>query len=110
MSEKLFVYGTLGPGRPNEHILNDIGGSWDNGTIKGTLIDEGWGAKMGYPAISLDKNGQEVKGFIFTSNNLCDNWGILDDFEGKGYERVVTNVKKEDGSTIEAYVYSLKAK
>ena len=26
MAEKLFVYGTLGPGRPNEQVLNAIGG------------------------------------------------------------------------------------
>lgn len=26
MTERLFVYGTLGPGRPNEHVLRDIGG------------------------------------------------------------------------------------
>lgn len=26
--ESLFVYGTLGPGRPNAHILENIGGTW----------------------------------------------------------------------------------
>ncbi|MGI4199102.1 gamma-glutamylcyclotransferase family protein, partial [Klebsiella pneumoniae] len=29
--ESLFVYGTLGPGRPNAHILENIGGTWQEG-------------------------------------------------------------------------------
>jgi len=31
--ESLFVYGTLGPGRPNSHILEIIGGSWLKGQV-----------------------------------------------------------------------------
>ncbi len=27
VTKQLFVYGTLGPGRPNEHMLKAIGGS-----------------------------------------------------------------------------------
>ncbi len=38
--EKLFVYGTLGPGRPNEHILKKIGGSWKRGFVWGKLFEE----------------------------------------------------------------------
>lgn len=33
----LFVYGTLGPGRPNTHILENIGGQWAEGWVNGTL-------------------------------------------------------------------------
>jgi len=29
MVKKLFVYGTLGLGRPNEHVLKAIGGRWE---------------------------------------------------------------------------------
>jgi gamma-glutamylcyclotransferase (GGCT)/AIG2-like uncharacterized protein YtfP len=29
----LFVYGTLGPGRPNAHVLEGIGGSWQEGHV-----------------------------------------------------------------------------
>ncbi len=36
--EKLFVYGTLGPGRSNEHILKKIGGDWKKGFILGKII------------------------------------------------------------------------
>ena len=54
MTERLFVYGTLGPGRPNEHVLGSIDGSWEAASVTGTLHDEGWGAAMGYPGIVLD--------------------------------------------------------
>ena len=30
MIQRLFVYGTLAPGRPNEHVLREIGGSFVN--------------------------------------------------------------------------------
>ncbi|KAB0731143.1 gamma-glutamylcyclotransferase, partial [Pseudomonas aeruginosa] len=26
--QRLFVYGSLGPGRPNEHLMQKIGGQW----------------------------------------------------------------------------------
>jgi len=47
MTERLFVYGTLAPGRPNEHILADVPGSWEPARVTGTLREEGWGAAMG---------------------------------------------------------------
>lgn len=108
--EKLFVYGTLGLGRPNEHILNDIGGTWEVATVTGILKDEGWGAQMGYPAIILDDNGEEVEGFIFSSNNLSNNWDKLDKFEGEAYHRVATKAKLKNNKTTEAYVYTLRSK
>lgn len=40
--ESLFVYGTLGPGRPNAHILENIGGKWQEGHVGGSLLDKGW--------------------------------------------------------------------
>lgn len=110
MIEKLFVYGTLGLGRPNEHILNNIGGTWEVATVSGILIDEGWGSEMGYPAISLDENGKEVEGFIFSSNNLSDNWDKLDKFEGEAYHRVLTNAKLKNKNMTEVYIYALRSK
>jgi len=107
MLEKLFVYGTLGPGRPNEHVLGDIGGTWQNGTIKGILKNEGWGAEMGYPGIELSDAGDVIKGFVFTSNNLAQHWTALDEFEGAGYRRVIASVELEDGSCVDANLYTL---
>ena len=83
MNEKLFVYGTLGLGRPNEHILTDIGGSWEVASVRGVLRDQGWGAEMGYPGIELNEAGEEIKGFVFTSENLSNHWANLDEFESQ---------------------------
>jgi len=110
MTEKLFVYGTLGLGRPNEHILNDIGGTWEVATVTGILKNEGWGSEMGYPAICLDDSGEAVEGFVFSSNNLSDYWNKLDEFEGKAYHRVSTNVKLKNGDMTNVYIYTLRSK
>ncbi len=82
----LFVYGTLGPGRPNAHILENIGGQWSEGWVNGSLRNEGWGADLGYPGIVLDDSSNQVQGFVFSSEQLDANWKLLDDFEGEGYE------------------------
>jgi len=107
MIEKLFVYGTLGPSRPNEHILSNIGGDWEDASIKGLLINEGWGSEMGYPALKLDKQGKKIDAFLFTSQNLINHWHELDKFEGDAYLRVLTQVTLADGSTVQANVYTL---
>ncbi len=108
MSDKLFVYGTLGPGRPNAHVLENIGGTWENASVTGVLHQEGWGAEMGFPAITLDSNGQRVDGFLFSSDHLKDHWQFLDEFEGDAYERIIAQVETESSSMVEAYIYSLK--
>ena len=33
----LFVYGTLAPGEPNEHILKDVEGVWLEASVTGKL-------------------------------------------------------------------------
>ncbi len=110
MIQRLFVYGTLAPGRPNEHVLSEIGGSWEETTVTGTLRQEGWGAAMGYPGIVLDQHGDEIQGFLFSSEKLSDHWERLDEFEGKSYERVMTVVKLNDNRTVDAYIYQLREK
>lgn len=104
---KLFVYGTLGPGRPNEHWLTNIGGSFQTGHVKGQLYQEGWGATLGYPALVIDPDGEVVVGHVFTSEKLHHHWSELDDFEGEGYRRVLIDVTLEDGSVTQAYIYAL---
>ncbi|MRS90111.1 gamma-glutamylcyclotransferase [Enterobacteriaceae bacterium RIT714] len=106
--ESLFVYGTLGPGRPNAHILENIGGSWQEGHVGGSLLNKGWGAEMGFPGIVLDDSGHRVQGFLFTSENLHSHWHVLDDFEGAEYARVPVDVMTVGGETIKSCIYMLK--
>ncbi len=108
MIQRLFVYGTLAPGRPNEHMLDGIAGSWEDAIVIGTLHPEGWGAGMGYPGIVLDKDGEAIEGFLFSSDKLSDHWAKLDKFEGEGYERVLVVAKRKDNSAVDAYVYTLR--
>ncbi|MFP3342913.1 gamma-glutamylcyclotransferase [Halomonas sp. SIMBA_159] len=106
--ERIFIYGTLGPGGPNEHIMQEIGGKWETGHIKGRLIEAGWGAVMGFPGLVLDEAGDAIKGHVFVSENLPEHWQALDDFEGAEYQRVRTTVMLAKGGTVEAYVYALR--
>jgi gamma-glutamylcyclotransferase (GGCT)/AIG2-like uncharacterized protein YtfP len=107
MIHRLFVYGTLAPGRPNEHVLADVRGQWEPATVPGTLLHEGWGAAVGYPGIVLDERGGKVQGFLFSSERLAEHWARLDEFEGEGYERVLTTAELEDGTAVDAYIYRL---
>ena len=108
MTDRLFVYGTLAPGCPNEHVLAGVPGRWEPATVKGTLLQEGWGAAVGYPGIVLDEPGGDVHGFIFSSAELSAHWARLDEFEGDGYERVVTTAELEDGTVVRTHIYALK--
>ncbi len=108
MAQCLFVYGTLGLDRPNEHVLSAIGGTWEEASVNGYLKSQGWGAEIGYPGIVLDDKGDEIKGYIFRSDNLDYYWDELDDFEGEEYLRVLTTIKTKDNISVEAYIYTLR--
>ena len=109
MTQRLFVYGTLAPGRPNAHVLAAVPGEWEPATVTGTLHPEGWGAAAGYPGIVLDQRGGEVEGLLFSAESLAEHWDRLDAFEGDGYERILTTAKRKDGTTVDAYIYKLSA-
>jgi gamma-glutamylcyclotransferase (GGCT)/AIG2-like uncharacterized protein YtfP len=109
VTERLFVYGTLAPGRANAHMLADIPGTWVAGAVRGLLHAQGWGAAMGYPGIVLDDAGDTIEGFVFASDDLHAHWARLDAFEGEGYERVATHVRLASGESVEAWVYRLSA-
>jgi len=106
--EHLFVYGTLGPGRPNEHVMLNIGGTWQAASLKGRLAQAGWGAQMGFPGLLLADDGDVIEGFVFSSGNFHAHWAALDEFEGAEYQRVVTQVTLADGTALEACVYALR--
>lgn len=63
---------------------------------------------MGYPGITLDDAGDEIKGYIFCSDKLESHWDELDEFEGEGYERVLTSVQTRDKKRVEAYIYVIR--
>lgn len=109
MTETLFVYGTLMPGCPNGHVLEEIVGKFVPATVKGYLKDAGWSASMGYPGIKLDEDGDTVHGYLFYSSNLINNWDYLDEFEGAEFERYPVTVERHDEMDVDTYIYVLKA-
>jgi len=107
-THRLFVYGSLAPGHPNAHVLAGVPGRWEPATVTGTLHGDGWGAAMGYPGIVPGAAGGDVEGAIFSSPYLPLHWGALDAFEGEGYERVMTNARLGDGTSVDVHVYALR--
>lgn len=104
---RLATYGTLAPGRPNHHQLDGLDGRWFDGQVHGTLVDAGWGAGLGYPALTLDASGTPVDVSVFESADLPAHWARLDTFEGPGYQRVTTAVRTPAGD-VEASIYVLR--
>jgi gamma-glutamylcyclotransferase (GGCT)/AIG2-like uncharacterized protein YtfP len=70
------------------------------------MFQEGWGADLGYPGIVLERCGSTVGVHLFESSDLPDHWTRLDDFEGPGYRRAVTNVSTSEGDLI-ASIYEV---
>lgn len=107
--KRLFVYGTLCPGRSNAHILEAIGGEWHRGSVTGFYHERGWGAAADFPGIVLDKRAPQVEGYLFISEKLENHWPELDEFE-EGYDRVLVEVTGEEGLKMTAWVYQLQPK
>jgi gamma-glutamylcyclotransferase (GGCT)/AIG2-like uncharacterized protein YtfP len=107
--DRLFVYGTLAPGRSNAHVLADVAGTWEPATVRGRLFPAGRGAAEEYVGIVLDEQGDDVRGLVFTSAQLPDHWARLDAFEGDDYVRVLVNARLENDSAVSACVYALSS-
>ena len=101
---RLAAYGTLAPGRPNHDQLARLNGRWRQGTVRGWLGDAGWAAPLGYPGLVLDEAGPLVDVYLFESLDLPDHWARLDEFEGTGNQRVVTQVRTAEGD-VPAWIY-----
>ncbi len=101
---RLATYGTLAPGRVNNNQLAGLRGHWRQGIVRGRRVEAGWGAGLGYPGLILDSPEQVVEVHLFESQELPDHWLRLDEFEGTGYRRVITQVYTEDGD-LDASIY-----
>lgn len=64
---RLAPYERLAPGRPNHHQLDGLKGRRSRGYVQGTLVNAGWGAGLGYPALVLDPDGPAVEVDVFES-------------------------------------------
>lgn len=101
---RLAVYGTLAPGEPNHHQLDGLDGDWTAGVVRGRLINEGWAAVGGYPALVLDPEADNIDVQVFSSPDLPGHWARLDAFEGEDYCRAAVAVAIGD-ALVEAWIY-----
>jgi len=104
IDHRLATYGTLAPGRVNHQQLAGLTGIWTTGTIRGRLVEAGWGAALGYPALVLDARGAAVAVHLFTSPDLPAHWARLDAFEGAEYRRGEVMVETAEGA-VSAWIY-----
>ena len=106
--KNLFVYGTLRPNQPNEHILAPLGGRWQKGYVHGVVHTLNWGADIGLPAIVLDAQADRVEGLFFIHEQLHDHLDMIDEFEGAQYQRVKVQAQDEHGQSLDAWIYAMK--
>jgi gamma-glutamylcyclotransferase (GGCT)/AIG2-like uncharacterized protein YtfP len=106
VEHRLAVYGSLGPGRDNNHQLSMMNGHWTRGEVRGRRVDLGWGSALGFPGVTLDPAGEAIAVDVLISAELPNHWARLDAFEGAEYRRVATKVATPAGE-LEAYVYVL---
>lgn len=104
IDHRLATYGTLAPGRAHHHQLASLSGTWTTGTIRGRLIETGWGAALGYPALVLDEDGEAIEVHLFTAAELPAHWERLDAFEGAEYRRGEVMVETAEGR-VAAWIY-----
>lgn len=103
---RLATYGTLRPGECNHRHVARLRGRWFDGTVRGRLLDKGWGAGLGFPGIVLDDTAGEVRVAVLESDELDAHWDRLDAFEGPEYRRVPVTVATADGR-VEAHIYAV---
>ncbi len=107
-TDRLFVYGTLAPGRQNGHVLEGIPGTWEPAILRGKLVQGRRGSARGYPGVVLGRSADKIHGELFSSRKLSWHWKRLDKFEGNGYRRQTTSVFLGNGKTASVQVYVLR--
>lgn len=107
--KKLAVYGTLAPGEVNHSQIAGIQGSWSEGFVRGDLLQTGWGAEHGYPALAWRPGGPRVPARLFIAPDMARHWRRLDEFEGDGYRRILVPVEDEGGVVAVANLYADRA-
>ncbi len=97
-SRHLIVYGSLAPGGRHDDEIADVAGEWHTGWVTGTLVERGWGASLGYPALVWNPDSERrVAAHLLVSRDLPQQWERLDAFEGKAYRRILAPFYDDNG-------------
>jgi gamma-glutamylcyclotransferase (GGCT)/AIG2-like uncharacterized protein YtfP len=106
----IFVYGTLMKGLDNDHLLEPYAIKRETGYIQGKLYHL---MPHGYPALTVKEVGNSIKGELVEIENSVMVLTVLDHLQGyQGlddsqnlFDRIVIQVRRENGEKIDAYVY-----
>lgn len=99
---RLFVYGTLRRGSPNQYadLLQANAQFLGNARLRGRLHQF-----AGYPgAVPSDQPDEWVPGELYQLQNLSI-LSTLDEYEGPEFERIQTTVSLDNGQALETWVY-----
>lgn len=103
-STRLVAYGSFRPGGANAAAVADLAGSWNEGSVYGTIED-----MHGVPVLSWGYGGDPVDVLIFSSDDLPRHFERLDEFEGSRYQRILVHVERADGELVVANCYARRA-
>lgn len=65
VDRRLASYGSLAPGRVNHRQLAGPNGSWRQGTVKGRLVEAGWGAGYRGVVASVHTPDGDVEAWVY---------------------------------------------
>jgi gamma-glutamylcyclotransferase (GGCT)/AIG2-like uncharacterized protein YtfP len=107
--QSIIIYGTLAPNRPNHSKIEHINGKWTKGVVMGKLVNEGWGAALGYFGFkhSSMEEQENIEAYMLISDELVDNWAYLDEFEGDQYRRILAKFELDNGAVGVGNIYAI---
>ena len=93
--ERLVIYGTLAPGKPNHNVIQDLSGGYRDCSVHGRISEVD-----GLPYFTWAPSEASLGAQLLSSRQLPDKWDDLDRFEGDGYKRRLIPVAVGDGLTV----------
>lgn len=107
--KSIIIYGTLAPNRPNHSRIEHIKGKWLKGIVKGKLVNQGWGAELGYFGFKHSQADEQenIEAYVLFSEELANYWAYLDEFEGDEYQRILAKFELENGEVGVGNIYAI---
>ena len=93
--ERLVIYGTLAPGKPNHNVIADLGGEYHDCAVHGRISEVD-----GFPHFTWAPSDAGLGALLFSSKQLPGKWDELDRFEGDGYKRRLIPATVDSGLSI----------
>ena len=93
--ERLVIYGTLAPGKPNHNVIEDLSGEYRDCAVHGRISEVD-----GFPHFTWAPSDAGLEALLFSSKQLPGKWDELDRFEGDGYKRRLIPATIDSGLSI----------